>query len=209
MKPVIYTAIFGDYEQLKEPQVVTPGWDYVCYSDRVRPSNVWQTVVLPKQEDPRMLCRKLKIITPFYGLSIWIDGSFVINCDLNKFVEAHPGDFATMKHPLRDCVYEEGETCIKVGRGDPEKVREQIRQYWGYGMPQHTGLISSGILIRRFTSRVSAFCVKWYEHVKVYSNRDQLAFAFVDWRNPGVTTSYPFNYTTSKEFIYKKHEYKN
>ena len=39
---VIYTAIFGDYDTLKEPLVITPGWKYICYTDQDFESKVWE-----------------------------------------------------------------------------------------------------------------------------------------------------------------------
>jgi hypothetical protein len=41
MDKVIYTAIFGPYEELKEPTVITPGWKYICFTDQPLKSNVW------------------------------------------------------------------------------------------------------------------------------------------------------------------------
>jgi len=33
MKKVVFTFIINGYDTLKDPTIVTPGWDYLCYSD--------------------------------------------------------------------------------------------------------------------------------------------------------------------------------
>lgn len=216
LRPIIYTAIFGGYEELKEPTVITPGWRYICFTDRVQPfSKVWEVNVDTHfGGNARLWCRRAKIL-PYFAhhpggpMTIWVDGSFVINVNLDDFVACHPGDFAVMQHPLRDCAYEEAEFCVKLGRGVPKDILAQITNYSNQGMPRHGGLIQSGILLRRFTPEVRSFCEHWLEQVFLWSSRDQISFSYVNWKEPGVTKAYPFNYATSTEFIYKKHEYKN
>ena len=33
MRKVAYTYIIGNYDSLKEPSVITEGWDYICFTD--------------------------------------------------------------------------------------------------------------------------------------------------------------------------------
>ena len=41
----IYTYIIGGYDSVKEPKVVTPGWDYICVTDNPNlKSEVWNIV---------------------------------------------------------------------------------------------------------------------------------------------------------------------
>jgi hypothetical protein len=32
-RKAVYTFIFGDYDDLKSPTIMTPGWDYICFTD--------------------------------------------------------------------------------------------------------------------------------------------------------------------------------
>ena len=32
-RKVVYTCISGNYDTLDEPRVVTPGWEYICFTD--------------------------------------------------------------------------------------------------------------------------------------------------------------------------------
>lgn len=44
MKKVVVTYIFGKYDTLKDPTVLTPGWDYLCFSDLGLSTKVWHSV---------------------------------------------------------------------------------------------------------------------------------------------------------------------
>ena len=35
MKKVIYTAIFGDYDNLVEPYYIPDGFDFICFTDNL------------------------------------------------------------------------------------------------------------------------------------------------------------------------------
>ena len=39
---IVYTVITNDYDTLRDPRVVTPGWRYVCFSDQPIESDVWE-----------------------------------------------------------------------------------------------------------------------------------------------------------------------
>ena len=40
MKKVVFTFIINGYDTLKDPTIVTPGWDYLCFSDEGLSSEV-------------------------------------------------------------------------------------------------------------------------------------------------------------------------
>ena len=48
-RKVVYTCISGNYDTLKDPTVVTPGWEYICFTDQKVISNVWTIRPLPKE----------------------------------------------------------------------------------------------------------------------------------------------------------------
>ena len=42
MRKAIYTFIIGNYDTLKTPGVMTPGWDYICLTDNpTLKSTIW------------------------------------------------------------------------------------------------------------------------------------------------------------------------
>ena len=46
-KKCIYTVLTGGYDDLLEPEFVTPGWDYICVTDNKElTSSVWRFVYI-------------------------------------------------------------------------------------------------------------------------------------------------------------------
>jgi hypothetical protein len=106
-----------------------------------------------------------------------------INVDLNEFVKIHHrGNFTTLQHPARKCVYEEGFACLKLQKDNYDTINTQMLKYFNDGMPQHTGMIQSGLMIRNRDKDVISFCTEWFKEVKNHSCRDQLSFNYTLWK---------------------------
>lgn len=207
----IYTAIFSDYDDLKEPIIVTEGWRYVCFTDQDLHSEVWEIVKVPQLDlGPQKTARWYKInfhkcIEDIY--SIWVDATFIINCDLNQWwAERFIEPFGTIEHPFDKCIYVDARSCISGGKGDPKKIKQQVELYSHLGIKKNMGLISSGILMRENTLAVKRLCTTWWQQVEAWSSRDQIAFGYAQWAHPGVHHSTKWNYTEEKEFIHIPHK---
>lgn len=203
---VCYTAIFGNYEELKEPKEVTTGWRYICYTDQSLQSDVWE--IKNKAADgmtPQMMARYYKLMGwTEWDQSVWIDASFVINMDLDLWWQLHfRKGFSAPWHPLRNCIYAEGAHCIKVRRGQ-KGIEAQLQEYKQQGVPQRQGLITSGLLMRENKPEVIALCEAWWQEVEKHSIRDQIAFGRVA-GNKNIIHNYRWDYRTSNYFIYKQH----
>lgn len=210
MKKVIYTAIIGDYDHLKEPRGVTDGWEYVCFSDKILKSKTWNVNVISNEYDRKSLkAREVKIKYNNYidaDLSIWVDGSILINCDLNNFIEHyHTGNFSIMKHPSRTCIYKEAFACMAINKDIPEIIRTQIEKYRNEGMPKDLGMVGSGIMVRKKDSDVISFCEKWFDEVRNGSIRDQLSFNYINWKYPIGHNLMTFN-ITRREMLWLSHK---
>ena len=79
-KIVVYTAIFNNYDWLKDPVVVPTDIDFVCYTDSDRVcSKVWRIVkVCVEGISPSLLNRKIKLLYPYtelsqYDYSLYVD----------------------------------------------------------------------------------------------------------------------------------------
>jgi hypothetical protein len=205
----IYTAIFGNYDDLKEPWVVTPGWRYVCFTDQNLKSDVWEIMKVPVMEcGPAKTARYYKIMYHQHiqdEFSIWIDATFIVNVDLDQWWRKFKAPFTTIAHPFDDCVYREGSACLRAGKGDPTHINDQMTFFKRIGLPKKNGLIASGILMRQRDSKVREFCIQWWRTVLNHSSRDQIAFAYVDFIKPGVHHSIQWNYTREKEFLHIPH----
>lgn len=197
----IYTAIIGNYEELKEPLIITPGWRYVCYTDQNFNSGVWETVKI-EAADPVVAARKIKITGFPDGMSIWCDASFSINVNLSDFWHRHfRGPMTVFPHPWRKRIGDEIDACIKHRRADVGDLLNQKAIYRGLlNMP----VIASGILLRESTPEVRDFCGLWFEQISL-STRDQIGFAYAEDKMPIVNRSSGFDYRTDREFIFKTH----
>lgn len=200
----IYTAIFGPYEELKRPLVITPGWEYICYTDQPFKSDVWE-VRQAQAGDPQRTARGYKILNPD-NYEMWVDGSFVINCDLNEFwAKYYTEPFSVPSHPIRDCVFEEAATCIKNKRGNDRDIKDQWQAYKRVGMPRNNGLVGTGVLLRDGSQRVREWCEFWHKEVCLRSTRDQLAFAHVSWLIGTIHHTFKWDYRTSQDLIFQTH----
>jgi hypothetical protein len=185
---VLYSSIFGDYEELKEVPTQTRSHDSVCISDQLFSSNTWNVVNAPLQfeDDPIVTSRNHKIngIGSEHEFCIYLDGSFQIVTD--TFVEfmleaLSERDFAVFKHPWRDCLYDEVEECMSQVRHNSADLRAQADKYARCGMPKGFGLWATGCFAYRNNDLVRSFRRGWWEEFLRTSRRDQVSFPFVVW----------------------------
>ena len=205
MEKIIYTAIIGNYDSLKEPTVKTPGWKYICYTDQPNlRSKKWQIIKWEFIDDKSP--RFLKLIVPFrYDLCIWIDASVQINCNLNTFLNRYfIDDLTVLTHPSRKCIYEEAKVCIERSKDKKEVIEAQIEKYKSEKYPINNGMVATGMIIRRQSNKVDEFCLKWWEEVRNYSRRDQLSFNYIQWKTKTSYITLPFS-LLKKEFKLHSH----
>jgi len=205
MKKVCFTFIFGDYDQLEEPIFITEGWEYVVFSDRQHESSVWKTIIVKSDLDFPIQSR-LCMICPFlyidYDLAVSISGRSQVTSNLNQF---DTNGFTLLKHPDRDCVYQEAITCINRKKDRKEAILKQVDKYRAFGYPERNGLIATGIIIRRNNDYINEFCKAWFEELKKESFRDQLSFNYVAWVTGFKYETIPFN-TVLTQFKVNKHQ---
>lgn len=208
----IFTAIFGPYDDLKEPQVITPGWQYICFTDQPFESAIWK--IEHREMMPQGACRTAR----FYKLmfhrhissekSIWIDASFTINTNLDEWWDKHFKEPMTcIKHPVRNCIYAEAIACLKRKKDASHLIRKQVSDYRRIGLPAQNGLIASGLIMRKLSQAAIDFCDQWYHQLQVYSSRDQIAFGFTSWQKP-IHHMINWDYRDNKDFIHSPHIHK-
>jgi hypothetical protein len=208
MKKVVYTCITGGYDDLKEPMVITEGWDYICFCDEYpqhKDDTIWKIILIGETEDRIRHQRKKKIYNEYildeYDLSVWVDGSMYINCDLNEFIQPMMEmgyDFAIMNHPAQNCIVGEAKGILALRKDKQEVLEQQINDYFEEGYPKNNGMVASGIMIRRHTEQVKELCKFWYGQVEKYSLRDQMSFNYSLWKNPMEVMLMPFDLIYSK-----------
>jgi hypothetical protein len=120
-KIVVYTAIFGNYDDLKNQKIKIEGVDFYCFTDNKNlKSNLFKIVLVEPEYGDNTRNAKIYKILPHkffskYEYSIWIDGSIIIKkFDLEELINKYlvKDNIALFKHPDRDCIYDEVFACI-------------------------------------------------------------------------------------------------
>lgn len=189
---VCYTAIIGKYDHLKEPTVITPNWDYICFTDQPNlTSKTWRIVLIdnPLSLENTRLARQIKILghqsIKHYEMSIWIDASVEITTNLDNFLvkyQFNDNDIMLSWHAGRDCIYAEAQACIRLLKDNEYTIRNQMQRYREQRFPKHYGLVQTGIIVRKNNKATEIFCQEWWNELSRGSKRDQLSFNYIVWK---------------------------
>ncbi len=195
----VYSAIIGNYDDIKDPEYVNPNLDYILFTDNPNAtSDVWQIRLIEDKEglDNVRLARKIKIMgheyLKEYDYSIWVDGKFKIIGDLQAYVQEFNEQEPVLcyNHFVHDCIYLEKEACISKQKDNVELMERQVQRYRDEGYPEHNGLVESGIMVRELhDERVIQVMETWWSEVLNGSRRDQLSFNYACWKNDFVYDS--------------------
>lgn len=187
---VIYTAILAGSDILNTPLYVDRSCDYICFTDSVElQSKFWRIVRIKPVAGANcyMMAKAIKVlgadILNAFEESIWMDGSILLKRDPWQLIDGQLGncDFAFIKHPDRNCVFEEIEACAVQGkdsRFNLESVRSRLIKA---GYPQNNGLVSGGFIYRRHQAQVKRLFRDWMRNITEFSRRDQLSFNYTCW----------------------------
>jgi len=211
-KKVIYTTIFGKYDNLLDDMVVPDDYDLVCFTDININSKKWNIKKeISLYEDPVRSAKRFKILShrflSKYDISVYLDGNISTKVDINSFVNKYldKSNAAFYNHlqcnlDPRNCIYREAEAINhlfninpspkKVPKDDLSIIDMQIKKYKKMEYPHDNGLICGGVILRRHNEND---CIKvmedWWKEIKYNSKRDQLSFNYVAWKN-----NFKFNY---------------
>ena len=200
-KYVIYTAVVGNYDEIKQPQVVDNRFDYILFSNDIREKNVgiWQVRPIPYHNPIQTkIARWVKThpeeLLDEYEASLWIDSNIIICSEIvyHQFIDHFDKNtlVATMKHHRRSCVYDELFELL-VCRAERERVVLKLGRYLRKNKyPQNNGLCETGVFYRRHNNEnVACFDGLWWDCIKEYSRRDQFSVNFALWKT---TLSYEY-----------------
>lgn len=202
---VVYSAITGNYDNIKEPSYVNPNLDYILFTNNPQiTSSVWQVRLVENPEglDNVRLARRIKILgheyLPEYDYSIWVDGKLEIKDDLRDYVDSYrrKEPILCFNHYINECIYDEKLTCEALNKDDPQIMEKQMERYREEGYPVKNGLIESGLMVRELKNeKVQQVMNTWWQEVMSGSRRDQLSFNYACWKNN-------FVYDSTDLFIY-------
>jgi hypothetical protein len=218
-KKVVYTIILGDYDDLKEPEIVSKGWDYICFTDRDDlHSAIWRIV---KIKCPSGLtskrCSGFFVTNPFkylnqYELSVLVGGQISIHCDINEFVRNYlvpDKSIILSRHPVRTCIYDEAEKVKDAKKDSGKIVDKQMDKYRREGFPRNYGLVRTGVMIRRHHDKnLIRHGRLWLKEIVKHSQRDQLSFNYILWKYKLTDPGYLPPEIFGSGFRINKHNYK-
>ena len=203
-KGVVYTIVIGGYDEVRVPACVNREWDYILYTDdKTLKSDFWTVRLIEADEklDQTRLSRKYKILGyqffQDYDYMIYIDGKVGIKGDIAKYIRDYAGQetMLCMNHYSNIDVYEEAELCLEMGKGDPEEVRRQVKEYRKEGFPEDSGLLETAFLVRETKDvELNKLMDDWWNECNKHSARDQISLPYCCWKNG-------FLYDTSPLFM--------
>ena len=188
---VVYTALFGDYDDLIDPPEKFEGCDFVCFTDQKHlKSDIWEIRLVEECDlPPNMMNRRFKILPhlflPEYEQSLYVDANICILKNpkelSDKFLKKTK--FVAPKHFARDCAYDEAKECIVLMKDRKEIIKKQMQRYKNEGFPSHFGLSENNILLRaHIDNSVIDLMQSWWKELQSGAKRDQLSLPFVMWK---------------------------
>lgn len=189
-KLCIYTAIFGDYDEIESPAYRPAGVDFICFTDRNRALPGWDVrVVDPGMNHPVAQNRAIKLLPhrylSGYDASLYVDANVTFLADPGAMIRQwlHGKPFVAWRHPLRSDVYDECEAILAGLRNDPSAILAQHAFFQQEKLPRHTGLISCGFLWRDHRDAgVGQLMELWWDHVSRFGRRDQPGLGYLMWK---------------------------
>lgn len=186
---VIYTSLTQGYDELLQPETVRPDYDYICFSNDMdaTESGVWKIRKIPfSSPSGTRLTRYPKLnphlVLPEYVYSLWVDANVTITEAFYRRADELIGSNAVcamIRHPHRNCVYQEARYLIAYSIGESDLIYAQARYLRRCGFPPNAGLYTCSILLRKHhDGTVVRFSEAWWSQYVTFSSRDQMGVSY-------------------------------
>lgn len=196
IKGSVYTCITGGYDCVKEPLLVGHNLEYILFCEDIEKDTLhfWQAREIPsfKEGGAKNLKNRYCKMHPFElfpdrDYAIYIDGNVNVVADISVLYDVARKSklgIAMHKHPSRDCLYDEAEACIALGKGNKDKICEQMNSYETEGFPHNFGMCEATIIVFDLhnTTAKEIMDLWWSDFFARKSGRDQLSFPYVVWK---------------------------
>jgi len=212
-KLAIYTALFGEFDDLYDPFGHLDGTYHFKYGsgvDRFYFTDLDMNgkisyPVIKKNLDYLSFVkrqRKTKICIPDeifdnYEYSIWADTRGKLAANPYFFLDFLETDFLLMSHGSRRCVYDEGKVCVMNSKAKESVISKQLDYYRSQEYPTQNGLYYTGFMVRKHTKELKKLMNSWWGEVRKFSHRDQVSLPYVIWKHK-------FNFTPCPEALKPK-----
>lgn len=180
---VVYSCLFGNYEEIKEPTKRDPKVRYLMFTDAEVPNDsIWQKKCLPYGlSDVRRTSRLPKLLPhrflPPHDISIYLDSSLTLNVDnIAEMAEQclNGAEVALYPHFRRNCVYDEIAICRELKIESPQICDAFESFYKHLGVMPNQGLFENTMIVRRNSEAVRELNERWWDYY--IGQRDQLSF---------------------------------
>ena len=193
MPTAIYTVITGNYDTIKQPQVLTPGADYFLFTNNphIKEAGVWKVVHIPllnirsrsENENNILLSRRVKMLTHAYlpqgyDVSVYVDADMLLKESLKELLDTMVNNrlMAACRHSYCASVKEEIDDLLDKCMVDALQIENQWQRYVEWGFEDDLGISENGLLIRRHhDARVIELMELWWEEYQNGCLRDQVS----------------------------------
>lgn len=197
-KIAIYTCILNNYDKLQKPLVKFDNVEYFIITDNVDKYkeyiDIYKIIEIPKEisDKGNIIANRYVKLHPKnffegYDYAIYLDGNVRVVSDIRTFIKRCSTEIgiAMHIHRERNCIYEEAEVCKMLGRGNVEKINEQIEKYQKEEFPKEYGMNEATIIVSNLkNNNAYKLLDEWYsEFINSESLRDQLAWPYILWKN--------------------------
>ena len=207
-KLVVYTALFGNYDDLIDPKEKYEGCDFICFTDQKHlKSDIWEIRIVDNIDLPlNMMNRRYKILPHLFlnkhNYSLYIDSNIKIIKNplplMGKYLEKK--SFVMPQHFKNSCLYDEATNCMVFGKSPIVKTLLQIKLYHKENFPKNFGLSENGILLRKHNEdKIIKIMNEWWEELITKTQRDQLSLGYILWKNK---ITFSFMKETARDNIY-------
>lgn len=186
---VVYTAMFGDYDDLFTPSLEqAESCDFVIFTDQHDVPPPWRRGSVSYATPNRFKRNRFYKLLPHrlfpdHEWSLYLDGNVDLRMDPLAFLDRHSrhgSDFLVFRHPRRANVLEELAACIELRKDNAELMVRQVAGYLENGFSHAFALTENNIMLRRHNDpALMALSEAWWAEVQSKSQRDQLSLSYV------------------------------
>jgi len=198
-KIAIYTVNVNDYDNYNDIDFSQDGVEFHYFTDKKERVKGFRMSYLDYKryhEDSGKASRRIKCTAhKFFNCeySIYVDASFKIrDVDFQGIIE-DLGDFdiAQFRHPERNCIYKEAETCLSMPKFNSESpfITKKVLEYSKNKFPTSYGLACGGFIIRKHSKKMTKFNEMWWNEIKTGTTRDQISEMYCIWKT-GIKLKY-------------------
>lgn len=196
-RKIIYSALVGDYDHFPKHFILqNDEWEHILFTDSKFENNIingWKIKPLSHiiKEDNVKTARWHKLNPHLLFddclFSVWIDSNIKILDDYiykrSQYLFNKETIIASVKHPERDCIYEEAKECLVLGKDKKENINSIVNFLKEERYPRNLGLFESNLLFRNHNyKQINNYNELWWSYLDKYTRRDQLTMCLVLWK---------------------------